>query len=64
MPISSPYCMHRRARQREQQAARQLDAPAIVAEHRREAAADAAVVELHPLLGAEGLEHLLPLFGR
>ena len=52
---------HRRAGQREQQAEGELQPPAIVAEHRRQPAPDAAVVELHPLLRAERVEHLLPL---
>src|SRR3954453_14154442 len=47
---------YRRAGQREQQAVGQFDAPAV-AEHRRQPAADAAVVQLHRRLGTELAEH-------
>ena len=51
----------RRAGQREHQAVRELEAPAIAFEHRREPPPDAAVIELHVLLRPEGGEHRLPL---
>ena len=50
---------HRRARQREHQAVGELEPPAVAAEHRREPAANAAIVELHVLVGTEALEHRL-----
>ena len=52
---------HRRAGQREHQAVGELDAAPIALEHRREAAADAALVELHVLVRPEGVEHGLAL---
>src|SRR5438105_15454061 len=52
----------RRPRQGEQQAVGEFEPPLIAVEHRREAAADAAVVELHLLLWSKGGEHNLPFF--
>ena len=52
------------AGQREHEAVGQLDPPPITVEHRRQPAADAAIVELHVLVGAERVEHLLALFRR
>ena len=46
---------------REHQAVGELQPPAIAVQHGREAAADAAIVELHLGLRPEGGEHLLPL---
>ena len=52
----------RRPGQCEQQAVGEFEPPLIAVEHRREAAADAAVVELHLLLWAKGGEHNLSFF--
>ena len=52
---------HRRARQRGLERVGHLQPPPVAVEHGRQAAADAAVVELHLGLGPEGVEHLLAL---
>ena len=52
-----------RPRQREHEAVRELEPPAV-AEHRRQPAADPPVVELHAWLRAEALEDRLPLLLR
>ena len=51
----------RRPRQRAHQAVGQFEPPPVAAQHRRQPAADAAVVELHALVGTERLEHGLAL---
>ena len=48
---------HGRPRQRAHQAVGQFEPPLVAAQHRREPAADAAIVKLHVLVGAERLEH-------
>ena len=52
---------HRRAGEREHQAVGELQPPAISVQHRRQPAANAAVVKLHLRLRREGGKHLLPL---
>ena len=52
---------HRRARQRAHQAVGEFEPAPVAAEHRRQPAADAAVVKLHVLVGAERLEHSVAL---
>src|SRR5437763_8184239 len=53
---------NRRPRQCEQQAVGEFEPPLIAVEHRREAAADAAVVELPLLLWSKGGGHTLSFF--
>ncbi len=64
MPSSSPYLMHWRARQGEHEAVGQPKPPFVAVEHGREAAANAAIVELHARLGPERFEDRLALFLR
>ncbi len=52
---------HRRAGQREEQAERELEPLAVVAQHRRQSSPDPAVVQLHALVGTEFREHPLAL---
>ncbi len=52
---------HRSTGEREHQRVCETDAPLVTIHHWREPAADATVVELHPLVGPERSEHLLPL---
>ena len=52
---------HRRPRQRAHQAIGQFQPPPVASQHRRQPAANAAVVELHALVGTERLEHSLAL---
>ena len=52
---------HGRARQREHQAVGEFEPAPVAAQHRRKPAADAAVVELHVLVGTECRKHQLAL---
>ena len=55
---------HGGAGQGEEQAVDHPDAPRVAVEHRRQPADQAAAVHLHPLLRAEGVEHLVALLRR
>jgi len=52
---------HGRSRQRTHQAIGKLDPPPVAAQHRRQPAANASIIKLHALLGAERLKHCVPL---
>src|SRR6185503_11459707 len=54
----------RRARQSEEEAVGQFDAPPIATKHWRQPAADAAIIELHILFRPERVEDLLSLLVR